>query len=189
MALTAIDTTEGIKKQEAELTQALRKAVGVDKVYHLRVSEIFFKETKSTLEENVLQASFYTETPLCYLLLLHLVQTKCKSFWMKRSYIELLAKKYNFQNGDLETFLCFLTSFDTIFYTHDILSDIVRFVRRIHEIYHSPEETASYGLFEERDELEGRIVFSYLTTLGIATELKSNQIVLEHLPTLKMMTA
>ena len=195
VALTAIDATEGNKKQEVELTQALREAVGVDKVYHLRVSEKNFKETKSTLEENVLQASFYAETPLSYLLLLHLVQTKCKSFWMKRSDIELFAKKYNLQNGDLETFLRFFTSFGSIFYTHDIptlkeyvIIDIVKFVRCIHQIYHSPEETASYGLFEERDDLEGRIVFSYLTTLGIATELKSNQIVPEHLPILKMMT-
>ncbi len=196
VALTAIDDSEGDEQQEAELTRALGKAIGVDKVLHLRVSEKMLKETKKKIEKNVTAASFNADTPLSYMMLLGLIETKCKSFWMKRSEIESLSKKYNFQNEDLENFLRFFTSFGSILYTHDIptlkeyvIIDIVKFVRSIHEIYHSSEETAHYGLFKERKESESRIIFDYLTTLGIATELKSNQISPpKNLPLLQMFT-
>ena len=140
-------------------------------------------EVKSQLEKEVIKASSCDEIPLKFILLLQQMKHKCKSFWMTRSEIESLSKPYEFQNGDLERFLRFFSSFGSIFYTHDIPSlreyvivDIVEFVKCIHILYNTNDEAARYGLFRYRQEEDWRVLFDFLTTLKIAVEVKSSQI-------------
>ena len=106
------------------------------------------------------------------------------TFWMERKKIEELSRWYNLSSDELEDFLQFFTSFGSILYTHDVPSlkkyviiDIARFVKDIHDLYHSQEESAKYGLFKDTSNQDRRIVFEFLTTLGIAAEVKSSQIV------------
>ena len=184
VALTAIDDNESNAEQETALTEALKKATDVDEVHHLRASSNTMEEAKRKLEQNVLHASFFAATPIYYLLLLLNIKRMCKSFWMRRSDIKALAEIYNFKDdNELEEFLRFFTSFGTIFYTHDVstlrdyvIIDIVDFVKRIDELYNSQEHTAVYGLFKKRHEDDWKVVFEYLTTLGIAAEVKLNYI-------------
>ncbi len=188
VALTAIDDTVGNTEQETALIDALKKATNVKEVHHLRVSPNTMEEAKRKLEQNVLDASYFDDKPISYSLLLLNIKRTCKSFWMSRTEIKKIAEIYKFKDdGDLDDFLCFFTSFGTIFYTHDIATlreyviiDIIQFVEHIDDLYNSKEEaTIAYGLFVKRPQLDWKVVFEFLTTLGIAVEVKLIQIVQE----------
>ena len=52
----------------------------------------------------------------------------------------------------------------------------VEFVKHLHDLYTSIEDTAKYGLFKYRREDDWKIIIELITTLGTAVEVKSNQI-------------
>ena len=203
VALAAISTDPSIQCTNEESRQMIdgwkeeiQKRVGIEKLQLLLVSKEMVGEVKSQLEKEVIKASS-DEIPLKFILLLQQMKHKCKSFWMTRSEIESLSKPYEFQNGDLERFLRFFSSFGSIFYTHDIPSlreyvivDIVEFVKCIHILYNTNDEAARYGLFRYRQEEDWRVLFDFLTTLKIAVEVKSSQILTKPTaPTLSLGTA
>ena len=198
--LTAIQTNS--KNQESQqlhvhehgLRETVKRQLEVEEVHPLHVSLKLMENTKVQLENSVKKAPFFDDIPLQYMLLMHRVKTNCKSFWMKRGDMEVLSEKYMFKNGDLERFLRSFSSFGSIFYTHDIPSlreyvivDIPKFVRCIHNLYQSSVKTAKHGLFKHSDEEQDKVVFEFLTILGIAAEVKSNQIV--NIPGLSLDTA
>ena len=168
-----------------ELKEAVQNEIQIENIHPLSVSVDSMESAKIQLEQSVINGSFYVPVTLRSMLLLHRMRMKCKSFWMKRSEIETLSKDYMFSNGDLEAFLRLFSSFGHIFYTHDIRSlneyvvvNVVQFVKQIHTLYHSKKEGAErYGLFKQRDEEDWKVIFEFLTVLGIAAEVKSNQIV------------
>ena len=190
-------TYEESKQMIDDLKEEIQKRVGIEKLQLLSVSKEMVGEVKSQLEKEVFEASSCDEILLKFVLLLQQMKHKCKSFWMTRSEIESLSRPYEFQNGDLERFLRFFSSFGSIFYTHDIPSlrecvivDIVEFVKRIHILYNTNDEAARYGLFRYRQEEDWRVLFDFLTTLKIAVEVKSSQILTNHTaPTLSLGTA
>ena len=166
-----------------ELTDAIKETTGIEQVHHLFVSPQTMAETKSKLEHIAVDGRYDIPMQLRFILLLDIIVTKCKNFWMKRSEIDSISKLYKFQNGELEAFLRFFASFGSIFYTHDIprlreyvIINVVQFVEHIHTLYTSNEDTANFGLFKHRDNEDWRVIFQFLTTLGIATEVKSNHI-------------
>ena len=198
VALAAISTDPSIQYTSEEsrqmidgLKEKMQKKLGIEKLQLLSVREV-----RSQLEKEVIKASS-DEIPLKFIILLQQMKHKCKSFWMTRSEIESLSRPYEFQNGDLERFLRFFSSFGSIFYTHDIprlreyvIVDIVAFVKRIHMLYNTNDEAARYGLFRYRQEEDWRVLFDFLTTLKIAVEVKSSQILTNPTaPTLSLGTA
>ena len=204
VALAAISTDPSIQCTNEESRQMIdgwkeeiQKRVGIEKLQLLLVSKETIGEVKSQLEKEVFKVSSSNEILLKFILLLQQMKHKCKSFWMTRSEIESLSRPYEFQNGDLERFLRFFSSFGSIFYTHDIPSlreyvivDIVKFVKRIHILYNTNDEAARYGLFRYRQEEDWRVLFDFLTTLKIAVEVKSSQILTNPTaPTLSLGTA
>ena len=171
---------------EAELAESFQKMLGIEKIHHLGIHPDLIESTKISLEKSVMSASFYEETPLRYMLLLHRIRQECELFWLKRCDIESFSKGYNFENGDLEKFLRLFSSFGDIFYAHDIPSlrgyvvvNIVRFVKHIHSLYNTNHEATKYGLFRWREEENWKVTFAFLTNLGIAVEVKPNKIVPE----------
>ena len=122
------------------------------------------------------------------MLLLNMIHQKKSSFWMRKSDIKNLSTLYKLEKSDLDDFLTFFTTFGSILYMDDVVTlteyvilDIVEFVEKVHELYHSEEKTAKYGLYKHRSEEHWRVIFDFLTALGIATEVKSNQIIQQHL--------
>ena len=182
MGPTVQEPLERIKS----LTEVVEKNLEIESVHHLQISYGFMENAKSLLEESVLDGPFYKYVPLKFVLLLHKLKDKCKSFWVERTEIESLSKMYQFDNGDLERCLKLFSSFGNIFYTHDIPSlkkyvivDIEKFVKHMHDLYTSEECTAKYGLFKYRKEKEWKVVFEFLTSLGIAVQVQSKQILLD----------
>ena len=181
------------KQLQQSLTGEVQNEMKIEKVHALTVSENLMEQIKTGLEKSVIDAPFFEAVTLRSMLLLHRMSKKChgKSFWMKRSEIETLSQEYMFSNGDLEAFLRLFSSFGNIFYTHDIPSlneyvivDVTQFVQQIHCLYNSNKHgVEKYGLFKQRDEDDWRVILEFLTILGIAAEVRSNQIV----PTDKML--
>ena len=175
--------TEQETQEEDALSEAVQRALKIENIHHLQISCESMMNTKSELESSVLDAPFYKYVAIQLLLLMHRLKNNRKSFWIKRCEIESLSKPYEFDYGDLERFLQLFSSFGNMFYTHDIPSlreyiiiDTVEFVKHLHDLYTSREDTAKYGLFKYRGDDDWKIIFEFITTLGIAVEVKSNQI-------------
>lgn len=143
-------------------------------------------EMKSFVEEQVMIAPFNCNKPIDYFLLLQDIKRNAKSFWMKRTDIDTLYRQYRFNNDSLDDVLKFFTTYGSLFYMYDVPSlrqyvvvNLVKFEAKMEELYQSSEPTAKYGLLKYRDDEDSRVVFDFLTTIGIAAVVKSSQVVEE----------
>ncbi len=179
--------------QEAEIEKAVKQKVG-NEFHSLCIHHETFADVKAQIEERVRKSSFFDSTPIKYPLFLEYIVKASKTFWMQRCEVESLASQYGLKTDEIDCFLQFCTSYGSIFYTHDVpalkdyvIVDIVKFVQRIHELYTSENPSTKYGIFEERAEADWKVIFEFLTTFGIAIEVKSSQIA--KIDSLKLKTA
>ena len=174
-----------------EIKEKIKKSIGTEKVKQLTIKKEIkeYNKTKKFLERIVLDDPHKRHHQAVFLREIALLQTlrkKTKSFWMKRTEIELLSEQYRFKNGKLGDFFRKLTTIGSILYVHDIpalddyvITDIAEFVMYAHKLYNQEQDEnklSKYGLFKDTNEEDTKILLKFLTVFGIAVEISSTQI-------------
>ena len=150
-----------------KLTEPLKTEIKNENIHHVCMSQEGMTQAKRTIEVIGIQAPFHDSKRIGYLLLLQTIKEKANdSFWIKRSEVESLSYRYDFESdgNELNDFLLFSTKVGSILYVDDIpslreyvITDIVEFVKQIHVTRNSQQQLKNEA---------SKVVEMFLTKLG-----------------------